>query len=165
MACDWRLSGGSEGLGQGSTPGHPHSPVSLQPPQVVRGPLCLASTWAPASRVRGKVPCQLLPAFPQPPCGLVHVPESPPLAQPLLCTPSGGHATAAAVVPKHAVTWQATVTKVKGSLRWGILQIMHCSLFLLFFIQTTRGQILQEYRKIKKVSLHPLVGLGWGGIR
>ena len=111
------------------------------------------------------MPCQLLPAFPQPPCGLVHVPELPPLAQPLLCTPSGGHATAAAIVPKHAVTWQATVTKVKGSLRWGILQIMHCSLFLLFFIQTTRGQILQEYRKIKKVSLHPLVGLGWGGIR
>lgn len=32
--------------------------------------------------------------------------------------------------------------------------------FLFCFFQTTRGQILQEYRKIKKVSLPALVG--WG---
>ena len=44
-----------------------------------------------------------------------------------------------------------------------ILQIMYCSLFLLFFIQTTRGQILQEYRKIKKVEPPSPCGVrvGW----
>lgn len=132
--------------------------------------------------------CSLLPAraltnLPLPPCGLIPLPETGPLplaplaqlpppppaslipqpAPPLYSLTPSRHAEA--IVPKQAVTVQVIGYQGEGAVGWGVLQVMHCSFSPLFFLQTTRGQILQEYRKIKKVSLHCRGRVGWGGVR
>lgn len=109
----------------------------------------------------GPLPLTPLARLPPPPPALLILPSrttpNPSLALFTLST------SLRPTVSRLVVTLQ--VTGYQTSSVWASCRREHCSLSLLFLLQTTRGQILQEYRKIKKVSFHPLWGVGWGQMK